>query len=754
MPPGEELSLDHHRDGSEKGPAVAIDRFGLSTDQHGQQQRPDEIGGEPLAASGSGGGGGGSGGLLLPARRSVSEAVVVVVPPRLFVAAASEGTRPEGSTGRFSARSTADRRSPERYAARAAKRSAFGTDSLQRRPPPPPQPTATNGQQQVAPLGGSHSERRVLVERLSPESSSVDSFESSDGLLFPDSYTGSRGLDFICVDGGGGGGGRSGGGRRGVGVLGFSDADEFAEAELTPAAAGEEGEAQFTPMRDISTDMWTMSTASRSLSVVAFWASHTCSVYATKALLSRPGRTLRTVVLITWFQCLVSFMLVLSLGTLGDRQDSRKGAWRSGLLTEMARALPPNALLGGWNSKSLLGGGAEAVGLASVLFSLAVFADNACLGVVNASFFQVARALTLPFVTVMGAVGSRALPPRDLLLPCVLCLVGFFLGVHSQTPEAFADGTSMGVMASLLTAAYTRLLARAEPREAWRVTYVTNRNASVILVPVAVYVGMGDPNDFAGEPFLLKDGSTILLAAMATLLPAVAGVCTMWQAQARLGARGLAASSVGRAVFSHLLAFRVFGNAKVLIGEVGCCLVLTGLALYASCRGGAAVAQAGNVAVPGAAREHFLPASSFSPSAPAPSASPLSDSDSASAPSPAGRAGTNPGWDHVRGRHGCAKAPPLLGRKTSGPAFGDDKEVEFNSREGGVNGRGGGTPIKHRRHFPGVRSGGGAFPTSWSKDDDRAAGDDTVAAVEEGGVTGRDGASSGRPESEKSRPQL
>lgn len=100
-------------------------------------------------------------------------------------------------------------------------------------------------------------------------------------------------------------------------------------------------------------------------------------------------------------------------------------------------------------------------GLASVLFCLAVFADNACLGIVNASFFQVARALTLPFVTFMGAVGARALPPRDLLLPCVLCVVGFSLGVHSQTPEAFADGTSMGVMASLLTAAYTRLLARA-----------------------------------------------------------------------------------------------------------------------------------------------------------------------------------------------------------------------------------------------------------------------------------------------------
>ncbi|CAN0505360.1 unnamed protein product, partial [Ectocarpus sp. 8 AP-2014] len=240
MPPGEEPSLDHHRDGSEKGPAGAADRFRFGTDQHGQQRRQDEIGGEPLAASGRGGGGGsGTGGLLLPARRSVAEAVVVVVPPRLFVAASGgEGTRQEGSTARFSTRSTAGRRSPERYAARAAKRSVLGTDSLQGRPPPPPQQTATNGQQQEAPLGGNHSERTVLVERLLPESSSLDSFESSDGLLFPDSYTGSRGLDLLRGDGGGGG--RSGGGRSGVGVLGFSGADEFAEAELAPAAAGGE----------------------------------------------------------------------------------------------------------------------------------------------------------------------------------------------------------------------------------------------------------------------------------------------------------------------------------------------------------------------------------------------------------------------------------------------------------------------------------------------------------------------------------
>lgn len=35
-------------------------------------------------------------------------------------------------------------------------------------------------------------------------------------------------------------------------------------------------------------------------------------------------------------------------------------------------------------------------------------------------------------------------------------------------------------------------------------TYVTNRNASVILIPVAVYVGLGDPYDLEGERFLLR----------------------------------------------------------------------------------------------------------------------------------------------------------------------------------------------------------------------------------------------------------
>lgn len=60
-------------------------------------------------------------------------------------------------------------------------------------------------------------------------------------------------------------------------------------------------------------------------------------------------------------QCVTSWMLVLCLGTLGERLEAKNSRQYPGLLAELARALPANALLGGWNSKTLLGGGAGAV---------------------------------------------------------------------------------------------------------------------------------------------------------------------------------------------------------------------------------------------------------------------------------------------------------------------------------------------------------------------------------------------------------
>ncbi|CAM9707839.1 unnamed protein product, partial [Discosporangium mesarthrocarpum] len=272
---------------------------------------------------------------------------------------------------------------------------------------------------------------------------------------------------------------------------------------------------------------------------------------------------------------------------------------------EVLRAIPPGvSLVDGWNAQSLQGAGA--VVMASLLFSGAVFLDNACLMVVNTSFFQVARGLTLPLVTLLGPCVTKRQPPLDLLLPCLLCVLGFALGAKSQPPELWA-GTAVGVLSSILTAAYTLLLAQSGPSEGWRMTYTTNRNASLLLIPAAVYLGIGrDVSMLEHLSFLIADMRVFLIATAATVLPAVAGVATLGQAQAGLGPTELAMSSVGRAAFSHVLAFRIWGNSPIPVGEAGCCLVLAGLATYASRRGGAAVAQAGHVATPATAKAHLL----------------------------------------------------------------------------------------------------------------------------------------------------
>ena len=44
-------------------------------------------------------------------------------------------------------------------------------------------------------------------------------------------------------------------------------------------------------------------------------------------------------------------------------------------------------------------------------------------------------------------------------------------------------------------------------------TYVTNRNASVLLVPVAVYVGMGDPAYLSRESFLFRGDTQMPVCA-------------------------------------------------------------------------------------------------------------------------------------------------------------------------------------------------------------------------------------------------
>lgn len=55
---------------------------------------------------------------------------------------------------------------------------------------------------------------------------------------------------------------------------------------------------------------------------------------------------------------------------------------------------------------------------------------------------------------------------------------------------------------------------------------MTNRNASVLLVPVAVYVGLGDPTYLSGVPFLLRGELCLRLSLSLSMMMMMS--CIVW----------------------------------------------------------------------------------------------------------------------------------------------------------------------------------------------------------------------------------
>lgn len=89
---------------------------------------------------------------------------------------------------------------------------------------------------------------------------------------------------------------------------------------LLVAESGVEAAGELGAVAGEQPSTWS-SKAGSCLAVVVFWVSHTASVYATRELLSRPGRTARGVVVITWCQVRVNSVSSLSLTISGRVRD-------------------------------------------------------------------------------------------------------------------------------------------------------------------------------------------------------------------------------------------------------------------------------------------------------------------------------------------------------------------------------------------------------------------------------------------------
>ncbi|EJD05326.1 uncharacterized protein FOMMEDRAFT_103315 [Fomitiporia mediterranea MF3/22] len=118
--------------------------------------------------------------------------------------------------------------------------------------------------------------------------------------------------------------------------------------------------------------------------------------------------------------------------------------------------------------------------------------SNFTLKYVDASFYQVARGLVLPFTVATSAIFLSARPSRAILFACAIVTTGFFIGVFLDGVHVNAIGVFFGVASSAVTALHAVVIKRAIKLlndSALDLCWYTNLLSACVLSVVVILAG-------------------------------------------------------------------------------------------------------------------------------------------------------------------------------------------------------------------------------------------------------------------------
>lgn len=163
-----------------------------------------------------------------------------------------------------------------------------------------------------------------------------------------------------------------------------------------------------------------------------YWFVSISMVYLNKVLLSSPEVSIPAPLFVTWFQCVVTALICIILGNLGERTRA-KG--EQSFLNEFPKVK--------YNVKS----GLQVLPL-SLIFVMMITFNNLCLKYVEVSFYNVARSLSLVFNVLFTYFVLGQETNRDTCCTLLLIIVGFYLGIDGEINFSLI-GTICGVISSL-----------------------------------------------------------------------------------------------------------------------------------------------------------------------------------------------------------------------------------------------------------------------------------------------------------------
>ncbi|KAG2073871.1 hypothetical protein BDR04DRAFT_1072027 [Suillus decipiens] len=214
--------------------------------------------------------------------------------------------------------------------------------------------------------------------------------------------------------------------------------------------------------------------------------------------------------------------------------------------------------------------------------------SNYTLKYVDASVYQVARGLVLPFTVLTSYFFLSARPSLRILFSCSIVTLGFFVGVFLDSVPMVLAGVGFGVASSAITAMHSVVIKKSldvVKGSAMNLSWYTNLLSAVVMIPIIVVAGevpaitdlffgagavpkegkLSDLQTFVWGSFIT--GALGFMMSLASLLSIkVTSPITHMVSSA---VRGVAASILGRLLFEDIISGgRASSIAIILLGSI------------------------------------------------------------------------------------------------------------------------------------------------------------------------------------------
>ena len=319
--------------------------------------------------------------------------------------------------------------------------------------------------------------------------------------------------------------------------------------------------------------------------VATYWVVSISMVYLNKILMSNEGISIPAPLFVTWYQCIVTVIICWIAGLCGQRargnvanatQYSAVSVNENGT-SQPANPPKPSFFAQFPKSEYLLSQARQIFPLSLVFVGMITF-NNLCLKLVQVSFYNVARSLTIVFNVFLSRV-FLGIPTSFKTVLCLMIVIfGFVIGSQGELNFSIY-GTLAGVMSSLfvsLNSIFTKKVLPVVDDNHWKLTFYNNVNACFLFIPLIVYFEADEIKKSTERLSSVQFWSAMSLAGFFGFS---IGIVTVLQIKATSPLTHNI-SGTAKAAVQSLMAFYLWGNDPTVLGVLGIFTVLGGSLLY------------------------------------------------------------------------------------------------------------------------------------------------------------------------------